>query len=386
MYNVKIEEFCKRFGLGKIIEWELFPNGMANKTYWVETEQGKYVIKAINPTKVNSEKKLKRLIVSENIAEIANKQGVPSILVKRIEGEIINEFMDQHYIVFDFFDGDVIHLNKLTTLHCFKAGELLGRLHSAKFKELNKKDIPKCSYGKKSEDRIDWEYYFDEIAKTSPDWLKLLEENLPLLNRMFDLSHEIHTNFTPGDKVVSHGDVSNLNVMWKGNTPYFLDWETGGYIDATYECLYAAIRFASQKDLQNSRKRILNMEKLYAFFEGYTEKRILKVDDLNVALYMIYYKRISILQNYFRKYLSATDESHRKHSERVIIPFLELLKSIEGLELQMGEIKERIRYFQMKKELKDNFVNDIKEVVKKEILEELAREKKLKFSLRSLFK
>jgi len=386
MYNVKLEEFCERFNLGKIIDSELFPIGMANKTYRVETDQGKYVIKAINPTRVNTEKKLKRLVISENIAEIASKNGVPSVLVKRIKGEIITEFLDQHYMVFDFFDGEVIHLNKITTLHCFKAGKLLASLHSINFKGVSKRDIQKCNYGKRMDSKIDWNYYFQEVSKISPKWLNLLEENLSLLNKMFDLSYDVHINFTPQDKVVSHGDVSNLNIMWRENMPYFLDWETSGYIDATYECMYAAIRFSSQKNPQDNKKRMLNMDKIYAFFEGYNEKRDLKTEDLDVALYMIYYKRLSILQSHFQKYINATEDSQRKHSERIIIPFLELLKSFEELENQLGDIKEKIRYFQMKKELKEGFVNEIKEEIKKEILEELALGQKSKFSFKSLFR
>jgi len=386
MYNVQLEEFCKAYNLGEIVESKLFPIGMANRTYLVETKTDKYVIKAINPTKVRTPKKIKRLEIAEQIAEIASRNGVSSIVVIRINGKIITEFLGQHYIVFKFFDGEVIHLNKLTQQHCFKAGKLLATLHSTKFTGISRRDIPKCNYGKKPNGNIDWDTYYQEIAKIAPKWLSLLEENLSLLNTMFELSYEIHLNFIPADKVISHGDVSNLNMMWKDGIPYFLDWETSGYIDATYECLYAAIRFSSEKDPENNQKRILNMEKIFSFFEGYIEKRALKFENLNTALYMIYYKRLSILQRHFQKYIEATKDSERKHSERVIIPFLGLLKSFEDLEGQLEMMKDKVKYFQMKKEIKENFVREIKQEIKNEILEELSQEQKGKFSFKSLFR
>ena len=355
MYNVQLEEFCKAYNLGEVIETSLFPIGVANRTYYVETTAGKYVIKAINPAKVKKKRKIKRLEIAEHIAEIANQNGIPSVLAKRINGKFITEFHSQHYIVFDFFEGKVIHLNNITTENCFKVGQVLASLHCVNFKKILERDIPENKYGKKLEAEIDWNDYLEGVSKQAPDWLGLFRENVPLLYEMFELSYETYLNFVPQDRVISHGDVSNLNMMWLDDVPYLIDWETSGFIDATYECLYTAIRFSNQKVASKQYERFIDMDKIYAFLKGYIEKRDLNIKNLEIALYMIYYKRFSILQRNLQKYVAAEDEAERQRTERIIVPFLAMMKPYSDFSDRLEEIKQFVMNLQIERQKEKKF-------------------------------
>lgn len=355
MYNVQLEEFCETYQLGNVVKTTLFPVGMANRTYLVETETDKYVIKAINPAKVKTKDKVKKLEIAEYIAEIANKNGVPSITAKRVDGKIINEFQKQHYIVFDFFDGETLYLNKVTTDHCLAVGRLIGSLHKTKFDQLPSSEIKECNYEKKRKGNFDWQAYLIQIQPFAPSWLELFQDSIPFLDEMFTLSREVRQSFVPKDKVVSHGDISNLNILWQDDIPHLLDWETAGFIDATYECLYAAIRLSCPKKVANCEERYIDMDRVYAVFKGYAEKRKINVQNLDTALYMIFYKRLGILNRNLNNYVVATNEADRKKAERVITSVLALINALKELEESLEDTKKMITEIQNEERKKHKF-------------------------------
>jgi len=350
MYNVLIEDFCEANHLGEVIETRLFPTGLANRTYYMETVVGKYVLKALNPSTFQTEEDIQKIETTEYISELANQSGVSSISAKRINGKLVNTLQKQHYIVFDFFEGKIIPMNSITVDNCLEMGRVLGELHrlNFKFKGKNFNKIQTHNYGRQLRAKVDWEYYLRKSSKHSPKWLNYLNDEIDNLYEAFDLSFATYLSFIPQDVVIAHGDVFNHNVLWKDNVPYIIDWETTGFIDATYDCMYTAMRWATKNHTKSDEDSI-DRDRLYAFLTGYTEKRSINIDNIEISLHMILYKKLTFLRNAFVRYLNPRDESSRKRAEKRIIFTASTLIDYKNLINELKNLKEYISERQSEK-------------------------------------
>ncbi|MCL1989836.1 MAG: phosphotransferase [Defluviitaleaceae bacterium] len=350
-YNVLIEEFCETYGLGEVKEANLLPTGLGNQTYAVETVNGKYVIKALNPSQVKTESDIRRLELTERISELVSKNGISSIPAKRINGKIVNTLHEQHYMVFDFFKGRIIPLNSLTNEICFEAGQLLADLHQMNFEELSNEDlnhhIRDFQYGVQLKLRVDWNYYLKKATISSPEWLGYLKESIDDLYEMFDLSFAAYLSFVPQDVVISHGDIFNQNILWKDNTPHIIDWESSGFIDATYDFLYTSIRWATRNYVKPGEESV-DKNRLYAFIEGYVERKSVNIENLEISLYVILYKRLGYFRNAFIKYFNPKDKIAKERAEKQIIYTLSIFKGYKNLIDQLDDIKQHIIKRQLK--------------------------------------
>lgn len=364
IYNVQIEEFCKVYNLGQVKATKLFSTGVANRTYLVEVvEQSgakgkKYVIKALNPSSYQKEGALKRLEVTEYISELANERGITSIPAKKISGKITNSLSGQHYIVFDFCEGKVIALNNITVENCFEIGQMLANIHNINFEELLeskfKTDIKSYNYGSKRKTPINWNKCLEEISSSnqSPMWVGRFEELIADLYEMFDLTFEPSISFIPQDPLISHTDLNNHNVLWKDGIPHFIDWERACLIDATYDCLFSAMRWATKNRLKSKsdKNNSLDKDRLYAFFEGYTEKRHINTSTVKVCLYIIIFRKLLYLRSNIKKYLNIEDEIDKKRVDGVIVFTLYILKGYINLINDLDNITNYIIKCQARKE------------------------------------
>ena len=345
MYNVLLEEFCETYQLKEVVDSFLIPQGITNRTYFVRTIEGKYVIKALNPNNVNTENKIKKIEISEYIAEIAHQAGISSIYANRINGRIINEFHGQYYIVFDFFNGEKIKGKYMSYRRCLKLGHLLAELHCVNFENILSNfdyKVIKYDYGKKLKSIVNWNYYLEKISKKkqTPKWFVYLEERIGDLYYMFEGSFSVFNNFKPQDKLISHGDIFSQNILWCENIPYIIDWETSGVIDATYDCLHTAIRIATEST--EDFEKIINMAKVYAFLKGYSAVRKIEVKRLEIALYMIWYKRLDLLRSALKRYIKPKDKLDKKRASRQVKYSLTIVKSYKEFQYCLEDIKDYI--------------------------------------------
>ena len=343
MYNILIEEFCEAHQLGEAKEVRQFPTGLANQSYYVETKTGKYVLKALNPSKYISEEMIEKILITEYIAEIANQSGVTSISAKRINGMLINSFHKQHYIVYDYCDGKIIPMNSLTIKNCYEVGRMLADLHNLniKFKKFeNSKNIQNHNYGgfKQLNAKVDWDSYLKKSSKHSPKWLSLLNNEITNLYEVFDISFSAYLSFIPQDVVIAHGDVYNHNVLWKDNVPFIIDWETTGFVDSTYDCIYSAMRWATKNHTKHGEDS-LDRDRLYSFLTGYAEKRNINIDNIEISLCMVLYKKLNLLRNAFVRYLNPKDESSKKRAESRIVFTLSTLGDFKNLLNELDKVK-----------------------------------------------
>lgn len=343
MYNVQLEKFCKEFGLGEVLDKYLFPKGMSHRTYFVETTLGKFVIKAIVPGK--TQRSLDRIEQTELIAQLINEKGVATLAAHTIKGNILNTLDGQWYLVYDFFEGKSFATKELSSLESKKVGEILAKIHQIDFSKvkLGNKQIMKYHYGKKLERKTDWQFYYDAISvKTKqPKWIEHYKLMIPLLDRMFGAAFDNFNKFIPSDEVMSHCDLFTQNILWKDGNPHIIDWEKAGIIDATYDCVFTAIRWSME--MGNEFDITINMDKLYVFLTAYLKIRGINEKRLKQALKMAWYRKMVYSEVALNRYLTPQDKVDKKRAARKFRHMLRIIRSYGELYKELPKVKKFIK-------------------------------------------
>lgn len=153
-YNLQFEKLCNSMKLGEIVgEPKSISGGLLHRMYAIETTQGKYAIKALNPRIMLRPVAMQHFINSEQISNIASKK-IPAIPAKNFNGTFMQEIDKQFYLVFDWVDGKTLRPNEINSVHCEKIGAILADLHRTDFSELGI-----INHSSDNLDLIDWNYY-----------------------------------------------------------------------------------------------------------------------------------------------------------------------------------------------------------------------------------
>jgi Ser/Thr protein kinase RdoA (MazF antagonist) len=261
-YNLQFEKLCNYLALGEIVsEPEALTGGLLHRMYSVETTQGKYAIKALNPQIMLRPTAMKRFINSELIANLAANY-IPALPAKKFKGNSLQEIDGQFYIVFGWLEGTSLKPNEINIYHCENIGAILADIHKTNFSELGiEKDCPKEAK------IIDWNYYLDEGLKSKAVWANQLAENIDKIyawntqaNKAAILLYE--------DRVISHRDLDPKNVLWNQGNPIIIDWEAAGYVNPMQELIETAIYWSQAEADYIDKERFLALIKGYKLRYG----------------------------------------------------------------------------------------------------------------------
>ena len=349
-YNVKMIDFCKIY-LGGVKGVSSIPNGISNRVCLVETIDSKYVIKEINPSRTKTEAHVKRIELSEQIGFLAKEKGISSIAAKKINGKFLHLLEGQYYVVYKFFEGHIKTPNEITMENCYSVGKELAKIHNMDIScdDHLSKCINSFSYGSVGlSHKVEWEDYMERVAKANPKWLTKFEEKLPGLHEMFYHSLVGFLSFIPSDIVVSHNDLHPENVMWKDDVPYVIDWEAAGLVDATFDCLHMSMRWATTSGKES---RNIEQDKLYAFFKGYAKERSINIENIEISLYMVFYRRLNSLRYALINFIKYEDEMMRKrlgyqinYSLAILDTYLDQLNKIDEIKNYIAKLQPEETY------------------------------------------
>jgi len=320
MYKINIEGLCQHLDLGEVSEEFLFNKGMTNRTYYVKTNKNELVIKALSASNVSSAYNRNKLIMGEKIGRISNRYGICGINASEINGTILHYFEEQYYLIFNYLKGIEKKLNEISVSDVINAGNILGKMHNIKFKKHLSliTRIPSYHYGRNVDGKVDWNYYVNEILSKpkQPKWLSLLFSNILIIENLYETSRLHFKNFRSKNKVISHCDVFNQNIIWFDNQPFLIDWEKCGEIDATFDFLNTAIRWS----LYINKIGALSMDKdkLKIFTSTYLQHKKVNIKRLRTNFEIIKYRRLYYLYTALNRYINPSDLVDKKRASRKI--------------------------------------------------------------------
>ncbi len=303
-YNLQFEKLCKTLHLGEIIsEPVAIPGGLLHRMYTIETTQGKYAIKALNPRIMLRPVAMRHFIDSERIANIA-LNNIPALPAKRFNDTFMHEIDNQFYLIFDWVNGRSLRPNEINRVHCEKIGAILADIHKMDFSELGI-----VNDGLDNAQLTDWKYYLKKGQENNSVWVNLLSK---IIDNLYDWNIQANKSarLLSSDMVISHRDLDSKNVMWNQDSPIIIDWESAGYVNAMQELTETAI-YWSENENENGN---IDKERFLAFISGY--KKRYKTLQANWRLVLIngFLGKMGWLEYSLKRslWIECTDEEEQK--------------------------------------------------------------------------
>lgn len=259
-YNIQLENLCNVLQLGNIASVsKRITGGFLHRMYAIETTQGKYAIKALNPKIMLRPMAMQNFINSERIANIA-LNNIPVFPAKSFDGNFMQEIDNQFYLVFDWIDGISLKPQEINIDHCKKIGAILADIHMTDFSELGI-----INDWSNNEELINWNYYLKKGQEKNTVWVNELHE---IIDKLYNWNVQANKsiNLFSSDMIISHRDLDPKNVMWIQKNPIIIDWESAGYTNPMQELTETAI-YWSESELGS-----IDKEKFMAFIEGYKKR------------------------------------------------------------------------------------------------------------------
>lgn len=212
-----LEKVSKQLNLGDYIRVEDINGGLTNKMYKLITSKGLFAIKIINTDNIKTNPLLlKKIEQSEEIANIALKNGVNAISAIKINNQFIQDIDGIKFLVYKWSDGKVLLTKELNLEHVAKAAIQLARLHHIKVE--NKPLIKKYP-------KIDFYKYYELLKNNQEEWSSLFRNNIDYLCTLYDDVYDSYLKIN-GYYAYAHKDFNRRNILWKNDIPYVIDWET----------------------------------------------------------------------------------------------------------------------------------------------------------------
>lgn len=196
---------------GLLTDLRIFPlNSYENRVYQVGIEEGEPIIaKFYRPIRWSEQQILEEHQFSQQLFD-AEIPVVPPIIHK--DGKSLLEFKGYRFSLYPRKGGHAPELDNLDSQLIL--GRLLGRIHAigAQQSFTHRPDLNADNFGHQSYQFLS-EHFIPRELQTS--YVSLCEDLLVIIDRQF--------KETPCELIRVHGDCHSGNILWRDETPHFVD-------------------------------------------------------------------------------------------------------------------------------------------------------------------
>lgn len=254
---VLLERLLRDRGLGNhIAVVESVSGGFMHRMYKVKTDRGIYAVKHLNSEIMKRPDAQENYARAEQIERILEKNNIPIVPALVLGGKKMQNIDGQFFYVFKWHKGQIADWNHITKEECYKAGNILGRIHAIEPRKVEWKSLPPS--------QIDWQSYRMEAKKKDSEIASLLEQNEELLTLAEKELNRARASL-PAMLCLSNGDMDPKNIMWENGTPWVIDLECLDYGNPVLDALQLALQWSGIVTCD------MDINKMLAFFDGYLE-------------------------------------------------------------------------------------------------------------------
>ena len=227
--------------------------GFMHKMYKIETEQGTYALKLLNPFVMQRETAMANYTNAEQIEVLLEQQDIRILPALSLGGKKMQEIDGTYFYLFDYFDGNSLKSDEITEYHCREMGKVLAEIHSIdkKFQNENFSETP-----------IDWEFNLAEMAKVNRGLYIMMKDCLPVIKDSQN-SGNLARKKLPPIVSICHNDMDCKNVLWNGDDYRIIDLECLAYGNPFIELFELALCWSGYEDCR------INFGLFQAFLQGY---------------------------------------------------------------------------------------------------------------------
>lgn len=330
-YNLNFEKLCDQLALGKLIkEPETLVGGHLHRMFALETTQGKYAVKTLNPQIMARPTALKNYIKAEKIVSIVSKH-VTAQPAKILKGAFLQNIDNQYYMIFDWIEGHTLKPQQITVDNCKRMGSLLADIHKTDY-SLNDLSAD-CSH---EMHEIDWDFYLNKGKEMESIWVNLLSDNIEKLY-LWSTKARHSEGLLTSECVFSHRDLEPKNVMWIQDRPIIIDWESAGEINPKHDLVETAVYWSLNACGQ------LAKEKFYAFVSAYQARCPVEEADWRIVLELGYSSKLEWLAYSLKRSLQieCTDQMECEMGTNHAI---ETIKELNAYEERISVLEEWLNH------------------------------------------
>ncbi len=237
------QEICAWLNLGMPVGTpSAVSGGLLHRMWRLETTNGVFAVKDLNPEIIASPGVPEVYRVSERIVRSAVAAGIPAIPAMQRRGDPLLVLSDRSVLVFPWFEGTSVREDAVTPGEGRRIGELLARLHDLHV------DTDGLERPDDAAPRVDsWRDLFARGAAVEQGWARDPEARVGELTTWTRRANE-GADGLDSDFVVSHRDLDPKNVMWDSQgEPCLIDWEGAGLISPSVELIEVALNWSGQR-------------------------------------------------------------------------------------------------------------------------------------------
>ena len=230
--------------------------GLMHKMYKLETDQGIYALKLLNPFIMQRKDAMDNYREAERLESILEQKKIPILPALSVYGSKMQEMEGFYFYLFPYYRGTVLKNSEVTEEHCRKIGKILARIHG-----IDKKNgdgiLPKMS--------IDWKFYLDRLKERNTLLYELLGEHYKRILESQERGNCARTKL-PDVLAICHNDMDRKNVLWSGADYRIIDLECLAYQNPFLEVFEMALCWAGYEEGK------VDLALFCAFLEGYFEQ------------------------------------------------------------------------------------------------------------------
>jgi Ser/Thr protein kinase RdoA (MazF antagonist) len=261
MKSAQVTYLCTACDLGVPLGTPLaVPGGSLHKIWRLDTTQGTYAVKQLNPALLGQPGMTDLYQQTERIAARIAAHGLPAVPAIERQGEFLQRYDDDLFLVSHWTDGETLLLDDITPEQLQRVGAMLARLHAL---PLPQAELSPLIWKPFSDD--DWDMLTIHAADLGVPWayqVRAMMSRLIEWGKWYEQASE-HLNYT---LVVSHRNLDPENVLWRGEDAFsIVDWESAGLINPAVDLVGTALVWSGLTAGSSVEERFA------AFMQGYVQ-------------------------------------------------------------------------------------------------------------------
>lgn len=307
------------------------PVGVATRVYgsrggsfmWcVNTAKMAYAVKQLAPAiDLKSERIITKYEISETIANRFSEQGIPAISAISKAGKYLLLIDGTGYLVYPWIVGHTLDRDEVSDLHAVKIAEIIAKLHRI---NLNIPDVKSAHFDIHANEKII--EIIDKVVSSKCVFANALKEDQSFILSVND-SYQSVIPVLKENTVITHGDLDQLNVLWKKDgEPALIDWESARRLNSTRDIVRTSISWSSAMPTESAALKIYT-----CMLDTYTKSGgVLNMGQMEAALLSIYGSQINWLLYNVELFLSSDAPGEKATAVKEINSVLMAMKKLEN--------------------------------------------------------
>lgn len=227
--------------------------GFMHKMYRIDTEQGTYAVKLLNPFVMQRETAAANYAQAEQIESLLEQQNIPILPALHFDGRKMQKIDEQYFYIFDYFWGKPLKSNEITEYHCEEMGKVLAKIHNID-KKTGSEGFCEIS--------VNWEFYLAEMKKVDMRLYELLVKTFSIISDSQNKGNQARKKL-PSTVSICHNDMDCKNVLWNGKDYRIIDLECLSYSNPFVELFELALCWSGYEDCR------IDFRRFQTFLRGY---------------------------------------------------------------------------------------------------------------------